>query len=86
MRLIDADAFIDKLSPVPMVQDAIRTAIDTIPTIEERKTGKWILVPYNSKNDLWIHNCSECLQPIMVGGKNKKFKFCPNCGARMESC
>ena len=34
MRLIDADAFIEKLAPVPMVQEAIRSAIDTIPTVE----------------------------------------------------
>ena len=38
-RLIDADAFIAKLNHVPMVQEAIRKAMDTMPTIEERKTG-----------------------------------------------
>lgn len=38
MRLIDADAFIAKLNHVPLVQEAIRKAMDTMPTIEERKT------------------------------------------------
>lgn len=35
MRIIDADAFIAKLDHVPMVQDAIRKAMDTMPTIEQ---------------------------------------------------
>lgn len=35
MRLIDADAFIAKLDHVPMVQEAIRTEMDTMPTIEQ---------------------------------------------------
>lgn len=34
MRPIDADAFIAKLDHVPMVQEAIRKAMDTMPTIE----------------------------------------------------
>ena len=35
MRLIDADAFVAKLDHVPMVQEAIRKAMDTMPTIEQ---------------------------------------------------
>ena len=34
MRLIDADAFIEKLAHVPMVQEAIKKAMDTMPTVE----------------------------------------------------
>lgn len=34
MRLIDADEFIASLACVPMVQEAIRKAIDSMPTIE----------------------------------------------------
>lgn len=34
MRLIDADAFIAKLDHVPMIQEAIKKAMDTMPTIE----------------------------------------------------
>lgn len=43
MRPIDADDFIERLSHVPMVQEAIRKSMDKMPTIEpERKKGKWI--------------------------------------------
>ena len=34
MRLIDADAFIEKLAHAPMVQEAIKKAMDTMPTVE----------------------------------------------------
>lgn len=34
MRLIDADEFIASLACVPMVQEAIRKAIDSMPTID----------------------------------------------------
>ena len=34
MRLIDADEFIASLACVPMVQEAVRKAIDSMPTIE----------------------------------------------------
>lgn len=33
-KLIDADAFVDKLEHVPMVQDAIRKAMDVMPTVD----------------------------------------------------
>ena len=43
MRPIDADDFIERLNHVPMVQEALRIAMDKMPTIEpERKKGKWI--------------------------------------------
>ena len=35
MRLIDADAFIAKLDHVPMIQEAIKKAMDTMSTIEQ---------------------------------------------------
>lgn len=41
-RLIDADAFIEKLGHVPMVQEAIKRAMDTMPTIEPEQ--RWIPV------------------------------------------
>lgn len=34
MRMIDADAFIDKLARVPMIQEAIKKAMDSMPTVE----------------------------------------------------
>ena len=90
MRLIDADDFIARFDHVPMIQEAIKKAMDCIPIIEERKKGKWIhgrevcreyigptlmIVRYSH----W--ECSVC------GYRTENeplWKFCPNCGAEME--
>lgn len=76
-RLIDADDFIARLDQVPMVQEAIKKAMDCMPTIEERKTGKWITQEFGS----WAE-CSECheLYDIPIAQSN----FCPKCGADMR--
>ena len=51
--------------------------IDAMPTIEERKTGKWIgKYPVTSA-------CSEC-NYLIHDSKVKVFAYCPNCGAKME--
>lgn len=34
MRIIDGDAFVDKFSHIPMVQDALRKAVDSMPTVD----------------------------------------------------
>jgi len=82
MRLIDADAFIAKLNHVPMVQEAIRKAMDTMPTIEERK-GKWIEL--TNTNHTYV--CSVCGRMLVniTDGKNKVAEHYPycHCGARM---
>lgn len=81
MRLIDADAFIAKLNHVPMVQEAIRKAMDTMPTIEERKTGKWI----NNIHDIPI--CDQCgyMTPYDRAIDDYEYgNYCPNCGADMR--
>lgn len=40
MRLIDADDFIEKLATVPLVQEAMRKAVNQMPTIEPEQ--RWI--------------------------------------------
>ena len=42
MRFIDADAFIDKFAHIPMVQDAIRKAVDAMPTAQPEQFNPWI--------------------------------------------
>ena len=59
-------------------------AICTAPTIEERKTGKWIIEPYDAQNDIFIHRCGTCMRVAMLGGHTTKFKYCPICGSAME--
>jgi len=73
MRLIDADDFIARLDHVPMVQDAIKKAMDHMPTIEERKTGRWI--------DMDDHVMCSCCGATHYGADKN---YCPNCGARMR--
>lgn len=92
MRLIDADAI-----PYTMLykenflagtgyeaQAAWKKDIDAMPTIEERKKGKWIIEPHDVKNDIWVHRCGACLKVTMLGGHKPRFDFCPNCGADMR--
>ena len=74
MRLIDADALMNDAvihrsattneSCIPV------DAVDDAPTIEERKTGKWI-----------DDNCSVCGQYVYHGDARN---YCPNCGAKMR--
>lgn len=52
-----------------------------LPTVEERKTGKWIKQPY--MNGTWIIRCSNCMKVGNVGS-GIGFKYCPNCGAKMS--
>lgn len=81
MRMIDADSMkADLLTVDPRYEGMIQwciTVLDAQPTIEERKTGKWIPFDYP-----W-YRCSEC----GAVRENKSFleNYCPNCGARMET-
>ena len=89
MRLIDADALITELNGIrypgaPYVDAGIRIAIGKVcdaPTIEERKTGEWIL------DDEYI-DCSACKREkwsrVPYESLVKRFRFCPNCGADMR--
>ena len=81
MRPIDADDFIERFSHTPMVQEALRIAIDKMPTIEpERKKGAWI-------NEGRIIRCSNCkIGYAAVKGMKSAltYNFCPNCEADMR--
>lgn len=83
MRLIDALELKRSISASVLSEDGKRIfdIIDEQPTIEERKTGKWIpckasIHPYG--NDV---KCSECGHKM---GSSFGYKFCPWCGAMME--
>lgn len=49
-------------------------AIETAPTIEERKKGKWILKSTNGEE---FYCCSECGRVTFDDPTN----YCPNCGS-----
>ena len=96
MRLIDADLikYEPMLSPkgngqYEEVSVAYKSQIDDLPTIEERKTGKWEERKVSSEKVIeeWQSaRCSACgryhTTPYMYYFDN--YSFCPNCGARME--
>lgn len=93
-RLIDADALINTLQELfdkrekeakftgnrgmtVTWNDAIYH-IKTAPTIEERKRGKWIKMPYH------VTECSECGFSLEDWIQGAFYNYCPNCGANMR--
>jgi NADH pyrophosphatase NudC (nudix superfamily) len=83
-RLIDADA----LQKEYMYEhDGKRLMlIDVAPTIEERKTGKWIdAVLPNDNGGLPVQVCDQCNTFFPLAYTGGGHRFCPNCGAKMEA-
>jgi hypothetical protein len=81
MRLIDADALLgyawDADTRGGYVEVVDVGTIEEAPTIDPVKHGKWeeYKVPHTIR-------CSEC--GLIEGMDYADFKYCPNCGARME--
>lgn len=80
MRLIDADALIEAYDRAHEGEPGkARQLILDAPTIEERKTGKWI----KFSNSCTIR-CNQCGQEMTSLCDIKLPNYCPNCGAKME--
>ena len=91
MRLIDADALIEKYGEWYTEEGSeegyigtIKGLVNRMPTIEpERKKGKWIEFPIHM-----AYKCSECGRIILTtdGRRNvsKRYPFC-HCGADMRT-
>ena len=78
MRPIDADAFIERFSHTPMVQEALKIAMDKMPTIEpKRDKGEWI------RNDNGTYSCSLC-QSWVPKEQYCYARYCLYCGADMR--
>lgn len=78
MRPIDADAFIERFSHTPMVQEALKIAMDKMPTIEpKRDKGEWI------RNDNGTYSCSLC-QSWVPKEQHCYARYCLYCGADMR--
>lgn len=93
MRLVDADTFDVISTKIPDGVDAdsyiagiayVVSKIDAQPTIEERKTGKWL--PDNTSMYEIRFVCSNCKESQVVPtiGYKPKWDWCPNCGADMR--
>lgn len=67
-------------------------AIDNAPTIEPQKMrGKWNAYYHGEENgkSIFSYSCNQCGYGApynFIGGvcEQKKWNFCPNCGAKME--
>ena len=82
MRLIDADELITAFPCGETVRtESVRATIKHMPTIEERKRGKWI----NNIHDIPI--CDQCgyMTPYDRAIDDYEYgNYCPNCGADMR--
>lgn len=92
MRLIDADQFKAKLlsfmdskvttpSDTDCILDGVLNLLEEQPTIKPVKHGHW----QESKclNDcFWV--CSCCKFPSQAIAAPQLYKYCPNCGAKMD--
>lgn len=59
--------------------------IDDAPTIEERKTGRWIdAVLPNDNGGLPVQVCDQCNTFFPLAYTGGGHRFCPNCGADMR--
>ncbi len=88
MRAIDGDALIGELHTQFFYDGRDRTRVyakvQEQPTIKpERKPGKWEpVVVFDGYVDF---RCSACHRYRFHNGEmRKKYKYCPNCGAKME--
>ena len=87
MRLIDADALIEKIRKLPnagirwlVSAEAVFDTILNAPTIEPRK-GKWVRA--NTPTD-GIYECSVCLQWTFIPFHPSTYNYCPRCGSDMR--
>ncbi len=62
---------------IGLTADERENEIRAIPTVEERKEGKWIDAKWDGEK------CSLCGWSIDDTYYAKQFNYCPNCGARM---
>ena len=101
-RMIDADALIDKYGDWYTEEGneegyigTIKGIVNKMPTIEERKQGKWIdkgVIPNYPEEGFNIYHllvCDQCgcmhrATVWCVNGKYINADFCPNCGALMR--
>ena len=84
MRLIDADALIDKAYRERVYSRKIfARLIESAPTVDTElvKHGRWEMKPDPFGVFDEIPVCSECGCTTVM---RKKYKFCSNCGAKMD--
>ena len=84
MRLIDADALIPKGTKVTDDVIAVHNAIKNAPTIEAEPVRHGYWENANGRPKTYIRKCSVCGKEAYFCGRGCSYKFCPNCGAKMD--
>lgn len=75
--ILDSDDYSEE------VEEALNMAIEALQ--QEPKRGKWIDTEETQDYIKVKHRiCSVCYREPSAWSSRKKFKYCPNCGARME--
>lgn len=82
MRLVDADGFIGKFDMSPLVQEALRKALNHMPTVDAEPVGHghWIESKGGDYIGYPVYECSSCGCPVGEEASN----YCPYCGAKMD--
>ena len=84
-KYIDIEAFLEHMKGTSRYFD-VKFDIESFPTADVAPVvhGRWVdrIVDENEVIQPWMkrYYCSECLE----GGNQSWFKFCPNCGCRMD--
>ena len=91
MRLIDADALLDFLDVGHLIPPTeicfselmMKNIIELMPTVDAVpvRHGKWTnhILGSTGYGTTVMHQCSEC-ECMTIS----RFRYCPNCGARMD--
>ena len=84
MRLIDADALIPKGTKVTDDVIAVHNAIKDAPTIEAEPVRHGYWENANGRPKTYIRKCSVCGKEAYFCGRGCSYKFCPNCGCKID--
>ena len=90
-RLIDADALIHRLLNTKIVAanlfqyaNAVTNMIGDAPTIEAEPVRHGYWENANGRPKTYIRKCSVCGKEAYFCGRGCSYKYCPNCGAKMD--
>lgn len=85
MRLTELPSVTQKPETVTEFADRCRECGARYGKLLKQKSGKWILLDECANSGYYCSNCQKKLVKEGWSPTIKKIKYCPNCGAKMES-